>query len=231
VSTANVFARIEREPRLSDQVADAILETILSQRLRAGDLLPPERELGKQFGVSRTVVREAIRALDAKGLLEVRTGSGARIAAVDSSTARQAMRQFVHAITPDFASVAEVRGVLEVAAVELAAQRATPADLERLESALDRMADSVDEVEAAALADLEFHRAIASATQNQLFLLLHDSIGEALVDVRRTSLARGHAERVRVRDAHRRILDAVAAHDPTAAQAAMREHLQHVAVT
>lgn len=231
MSSANVFARIEREPRLSDQVADAILESILSQRLRPGDLLPPERELGKQFGVSRTVVREAIRALDAKGLLEVRTGSGARIAAVDSSTARTAMREFVHAITPDLASVAEVRGVLEIAAVALAAQRATPDDLERLETALDRMAASLDEVEDAALADLEFHRAIATATQNRLFLLLHDSIGEALVDVRRKSLARGHAERVLVLEAHRRILDAVAAHDPTAARAAMREHLEHVALT
>ncbi len=231
MNSANVFARIEREPRLSDRVADAILETILSQRLRPGDLLPPERELGKQFGVSRTVVREAIRALDAKGLLDVRTGSGARIAAVDPSTAREAMRQLVHAITPDFASVAEVRGVLEVAAVELAAQRATVADLDRLRAALDRMTVSLDEVEDAALADLEFHRAIATATQNVLFLMLHDSIGEALVDVRRKSFERGRGERVLICEAHRRILDAVAAHDPTAARAAMREHLEHVAVT
>jgi GntR family transcriptional regulator, transcriptional repressor for pyruvate dehydrogenase complex len=88
VSSTNVFCTIEREPRLSDKVADAILETILSHRLRPGDPLPSERELGRQFGVSRTVIREAIRALDARGMLEVRTGSGVRVTAVDSSSAR-----------------------------------------------------------------------------------------------------------------------------------------------
>jgi GntR family transcriptional regulator, transcriptional repressor for pyruvate dehydrogenase complex len=230
MSSANVFARIEREPRLSDQVADAILEMILSQRLRSGDLLPPERELGKQFGVSRTVVREAIRALDAKGLLEVRTGSGARIAAVDLSTAKRAMQELAHAITPDYASVTEIRGVLEVAGAGLAAQRATEADLERLRAAADQMSASLDDVEASVLADLEFHRAIAAATQNRLFLLLHDSIGEALVDIRRKSLALSYAQRTSVSEAHRRILDAIAARDSAAAQAAMGEHLEHVAV-
>lgn len=230
MTSANVFARIEREPRLSDQVADAILETIRSQRLRPGDLLPPERELGKQFGVSRTVVREAIRALDAKGLLDVRTGSGARIAAVDSSTAQKATRELAHAITPDFASVIEVRSVLEVAGAGLAAQRATAADLERLHAAADQMVASRDD-EAALLAELAFHRAIATATQNPLFALLHDSISEALVDIGRKSLARRRAQGASVSEAHRRILDAVAARDPAAAQAAMREHLEHVPVT
>jgi DNA-binding FadR family transcriptional regulator len=141
------------------------------------------------------------------------------------------VRRFVHAITPDDASVAEVRGVLEVAAVALAAQRATPADLERLNSALDRMARPLDDPEVAALAELEFHRAIATATQNQLLVLLHESTSEAIGDVRSNNLPREPAERSLVLRAHRSILDAVYAHDPTAAQAAMREHLEHVAAT
>jgi GntR family transcriptional regulator, transcriptional repressor for pyruvate dehydrogenase complex len=209
-------------------VADAILEEIQAQRLKPGDALPSERELGKQFGVSRTVIREAIRALDAKGLLEVRTGSGVRIVAVDSDTVRESMRHFVSAVVPDYTSVAEVRVVLEVAASGLAAERATPEDLEAVEAALREMKHSLDDAEAAARADLAFHRALASATHNELFLLLHDSIGDALVAERRETLALGHQERRLVLRAHRAIFDAVAAHDGPAAEAAMREHLERV---
>src|SRR6195256_6690528 len=76
-----VFNTIGREARLSDKVTDAILESIASNKLRPGDSLPTERELGEQFGVSRTVIREAVRALSAKGMLEVKGGSGVRIVA------------------------------------------------------------------------------------------------------------------------------------------------------
>lgn len=74
VQPPETFDKIAREPRLSATVADAILQTIVSEQLRAGDALPSERTLEKQFGVSRTVIREAVGALTAKGLLEVKTG-------------------------------------------------------------------------------------------------------------------------------------------------------------
>ncbi len=77
----SMFPRVTREPRLSDKVAELLLETILSPGLQPGDRLPSERELGEQFGVSRTVIREAVRALAAKGVINVRTGSGLRVAA------------------------------------------------------------------------------------------------------------------------------------------------------
>src|SRR3982751_260678 len=68
-----LFEQVTREPRLSDKVAEMMLETILSRRLAVGDRLPSERELGEQFGVSRTVVREAVRALVTKGVIDVRS--------------------------------------------------------------------------------------------------------------------------------------------------------------
>ena len=77
VAEPALFGLVNRERRLSDKVADMMLETILSDRLQVGDRLPSERELGEQFGVSRTVVREAIRALVTKGVIDVRSGSGA----------------------------------------------------------------------------------------------------------------------------------------------------------
>src|SRR5687767_11964606 len=88
---AALFEQVVREPRLSDKVADMMLATILSNRLQVGDRLPSERELGEQFGVSRTVVREAVRALVAKGVIEVRSGSGLRVAAVDAAAVSESM--------------------------------------------------------------------------------------------------------------------------------------------
>jgi DNA-binding FadR family transcriptional regulator len=122
-----------------------------------------------------------------------------------------------------------VRSALEVAAAGLAAERATADDLAGLETALDRMKASLADVEAAAQADLEFHRAIAAATHNELFPLLLDSIAEALVAVRREALAAGPKEPERTLKEHRRIRKAVAAHDRDAAEGAMREHLHRVA--
>ena len=95
---AALFEHVEREPRLSDKVANMMLETILSRRLEVSDRLPSERELGEQFGVSRTVVREAVRALVAKGVIEVRSGSGLRVAAVDSAAVSESMSLFLRGL-------------------------------------------------------------------------------------------------------------------------------------
>ena len=104
-SSAALFEQVAREPRLSDKVAAMMLETILSRRLRPGDRLPSERELGEQFGVSRTVIREAVRELVAKGVIEVRSGSGLRVAPVDASTVREAMLLFLRGASVDFEKV------------------------------------------------------------------------------------------------------------------------------
>ncbi len=226
-----MFEAVDRDARLSDKVTEAILQTIISNRLKPGDALPPERELGKQFGVSRTVIREAIRALHAKGLLEVRSGSGVRIVAVDAKTVSESMRHFVKGSSLDYAKVDEVRRVLEVAAAGIAAERATADDLEHIDATVREMSDSVDDLASSIEIDLAFHRAIASATHNELFGVLHDSIGEMLVEVRRRTLSLGPPERRRVIDMHITIRDRIAEHDPAAAQQAMRDHLDHVAAT
>ena len=227
----SVFEAVDRDARLSDKVTEAILQTIVSNRLKPGDALPPERELGKQFGVSRTVIREAIRALHAKGLLEVRSGSGVRIVAVDAKTVRESMRHFVKGSMLEYAKVDEVRRVLEVAAAGIAAERATPEDIERIDATLAQMGESVDDLKTSIEVDLDFHRAIAAATHNELFNVLHDSIGEMLVEVRRRNLSLGPEERRLVIEMHRAIRDRVAEHDPAAAQQAMRDHLDHVQAT
>jgi GntR family transcriptional regulator, transcriptional repressor for pyruvate dehydrogenase complex len=224
-----IFEQLPRDPRLSDRVASTILESILSRRIAPGDGLPSERELADQFGVSRTVIREAVRTLSARGLLEVQTGRGARVAEIDPRTVSDAMRLLLRSRAVPYAKVHEVRSVLEVSAAGLAAERARPEDVARLAGSLERMAAVLDDVDRAAAEDVEFHRLVAMATHNELFLVLHDSIRTALVDVRKEVLARsGSRARRAIVGAHRAIHDAIAAADPKAARAAMRAHLAQV---
>jgi GntR family transcriptional repressor for pyruvate dehydrogenase complex len=212
-------------------VTEAILEMIASNKLKPGDALPPERELGVQFDVSRTVIREAVRTLRAKGLLEVKSGSGVRIVAVDGATVRESMRHFVRGSSLDYAKVDEVRRVLEVAAAGLAAERATEDDIARIDETIVLLENECHDLEKSVQHDLAFHRGLATATHNELFLVLHDSMGEMLVEVRRRNLSRGPTERRLVVEMHRRIRDAVAAHDSDGAKHAMRNHLEHVQAT
>jgi GntR family transcriptional regulator, transcriptional repressor for pyruvate dehydrogenase complex len=222
-----LFDQVTREPRLTDKVTDMMLESILSNRLNVGDPLPSERELGEQFGVSRTVVREAVRALVAKGVIEVRSGSGLRVAAVNANTVSESMSLYLRGGTVDFHKVHEVRAVLEVHIAGLAAQRATDEDIAALREIDARMQKEQTDVESAARDDLEFHRLVASATHNELFLLLLDSIGSSLIDIRRSNLGSGSTPMTLSH--HEAILERIAAHDPVGARAAMTTHLEGVA--
>jgi GntR family transcriptional repressor for pyruvate dehydrogenase complex len=196
------FPQVAREPRLSDKVADMMLETILSRKMRVGARLPSERELGEQFGVSRTVVREAVRALVAKGIIDARSGSGLRVAAVDAAAVGESMSLYLRGGEFDF-------------------------DNERIRAAHEQMAAAGSDVQAAAGEDLEFHRRIALATRNELYLVLLDSIGRTLFEIRRGNLSAGAGERTL--EEHARVLEAIAAHDPASARTAMGIHLDGVA--
>ncbi len=222
-----LFEQISREPRLSDKVAEMMLDTILSRRLLVGDRLPSERELGEQFGVSRTVVREAVRALAAKGVIEVRSGSGLRVAAVAATAVSESMSLYIRGAAVDFEKVHEVRALLEVHMAAVAAERATEVDLQRLRLAHEQMARETNDVALAARRDLEFHRTIARATQNEIYLLLMDSIGSALIEIRRENLESGSAPATLAQ--HAEILARIEAHDAPGAGSAMAEHLESVA--
>ncbi len=224
---ADLFERVAREPRLSDKVAELMLETILSNRLQVGDRLPSERELGEQFGVSRTVIREAVRALVAKGVIAVRSGSGLRVAAVDAAQVSESMSLYVRGSDVDFEQVHEVRALLEVQIAGLAAERCTDEEISRLLEVNERMKAAAQDIETSARIDLEFHRLIALATHNQLYLVLMDSIGASLIDIRRANLGSGSAPETLAQ--HQAILDAIAGRQADAARVAMADHLEGVA--
>ena len=221
------FDQVEREPKLADKVADLMLERILSGELQVGDRLPSERELGEQFGVSRTVIREAVRGLLTKGVLEVRAGSGLRVAAVGSATVSESMNLYVRGQSLDFERVHEVRRLLEVHIAGLAAERASDEDIERLATVHEKMQAAIDDFEVAAGYDLEFHRAIARATQNELYRVLMDSIGRAQLDIRRATLGLAGTGPLTIKQ-HGAIYAAIRARHPERARSAMRRHLDQV---
>ena len=222
------FDRVGRMPRLSDTIAEQLLEAIVAGRFSEGDILPSERELGDQFGVSRTVIREAIRALATRGVVEVQSGRGVRVIALDTASITEAMSLLLRGeSTIDFAKVHEVRMMLETHVAGVAAERGTVEELAELEALMDRWVAAGDDVAAASLLDVDFHRAIAKCAHNELYLVLLDSIAGALLENRRATLAIEHSN-AKVLGEHRAVVKAISEHDPEGARAAMQRHLHGV---
>lgn len=221
------FEAVSRRPNLYEVVSERMYRAIQEAGLPPGAKLPSERVLGEQFGVSRTVIREAIRHLSAKGVLEPRPGAGVRVAgpsnnALSDSLALFLARQDVRA-NPE--KIREVRECLEIATVSIAAERATDNDRAHIRHECERMAISLHDPEAASQADVAFHRAIAEATGNELFLVLVDSLGEVMLDIRRATLGSSQRAATTLKQ-HRAVADAIEMADREAAVDAMTEHLQ-----
>jgi GntR family transcriptional repressor for pyruvate dehydrogenase complex len=228
---AELFPQVSREPRLSDKVTELIRETIISRGLAPGTQLPSERELGEQFGVSRTVVREAVRALAAKGVVEVRSGSGLRVAAFDGANVSESLSWYIRGGGLEYPKVHEVRSMVEVEMAGLAATRRTEAELAALTQSHALFESVIDQVEEAARVDVEFHATIAEATQNELFQIILSSMSEALIEIRRENLSAPGGAGSRTVAEHQRVLDAITERDADAARTAMRDHLESVRKT
>jgi GntR family galactonate operon transcriptional repressor len=220
--------------RLHEQVMRAITERIVTGEWAAGASLPSEAELCVQFGVSRSSVREALRVLAEKGLIEVRHGLGTRVNPTERWDFLDALVLSVRRQHPTTAMVGmirdliEARRIVECEVAALAAERATHADLEWLHQALQGMRHSVNDSTAFAEADFDFHRALLETTRNRVLIRMADPIRELLeyslqaTDSVADSLSRALAD-------HEALFDAVKAHDPEAARAAMRAHLDSTA--
>lgn len=221
------FGRLEREPSLAHRVTSKVLNVIINGGLNPGDPLASERDLSEQFGVSRTVIREAVRSLEARGLIQVRSGRPAVVAAVPESVLTETIQLWVRgAQSQDLlgpAEIAEVRTTLELRVVELATERATKEEISALEDSVTALREATD-AETAAVHDETFHLLIARATHNRLYITLLESLHPIMAPIRRSSLGvRGRqAEAARQ---HSRIVKAMASKDAAAARAAMDAHL------
>ena len=221
------FTPLMRPPSLAERVTEELLEAIAAGRFRPGERLPSERDMSEQFGVSRTVIREAVRTLHAKGVLEITNGRGAQIATVSSSRVTEALELYLRGAQSEELirplHIAEVRATLEIRLVELACERATDDDIAAIAREHEAMGRAAD-AETAARHDAEFHRLLARATHNALFLTLIESINATMRTIRVNSLLVEGRLSVAMEE-HGAILAALQARDPDASRSAMQYHL------
>lgn len=217
--------------RLYEQIIEQIQNQIVEGKIRPGDRLPSERELAEQFGVSRTAVREAVKALREKRLVEIQPGRGTFITDITGSTS-EVMRDSLSLIVKvgldnNLDKLVQVRTLLEPGIAALAAEMATKADLETMQRTVEVMDAAMDDADVFVEADLEFHLALARATQNPLIPILLDPIMDSLRGQRkRIFLVEGGPQRGQYH--HKRILAAIIKHNPLAASKAMYAHLEQV---
>lgn len=224
---STTIAPLEREQRLYERVVDKVLELISSGAWKPGYRLPPERELSESFGVSRTVVREAVKALEARGILESTTGSGVSVRQADFNMVSQSLKTYMQLANRDDFEIRlnEVRRVLEVEMVALAASRITPEQRTQLRQICRQMRDGKNTAKQMAELDFRLHVTLAESTQNDLFkVLLAPLISQLREQIILTweDFPRPVED---VFDQHESIVAAVESGDAEAARQAMTKHL------
>ena len=220
--------KIVRSSRLCEQIVQQVEDSIHKGALKAGDQLPPERELAQQFGVSRTAVREAVKALHEKGLVEAYPGRGTFITDGTSYSMRQSLDRMVKVGQAEgSAFLAEVRAILEPEIAALAATRADTEDLSSMREQVAVMDGACKDPDAFIEADLDFHLALAEAAANPIILSLIDSI-VGLLREQRMGIFQVEGGPERGQHHHKKILKAVELRDPTGAREAMKAHLVQV---
>jgi GntR family transcriptional regulator, transcriptional repressor for pyruvate dehydrogenase complex len=216
---------------LSVQVAQQIQRLIMQGDLRPGNRLPPERELSEKLRVSRTVVREATKLLQERGLVKVLTGSGTFVSKVEPSTIADSISLYMWGHGHAFHDLLEIRKMFEVEIAGLAAERATDEEVVELEAALAEMTagQASAEGDAAGLekfvrADLRFHHLLAKASKNSLLPLLLSPITELLVAFSRQASALPGAMASAIHF-HHLLLRSIRDRDSQRSRSVMRDHL------
>jgi GntR family transcriptional regulator, transcriptional repressor for pyruvate dehydrogenase complex len=218
--------------RVSRLVAQQLEELLRSGQVAVGDRLPPERALAEMFGVGRNSVREALRELETRGLLERRRGHGTRVRDADVRDILAPLRAVITLSGTAVDQVIEFRRTFEPAVSALAARNLTDSSAEGLTEAFRAYRQAINDRSGASAvpvrADANFHRAIAVATGNPIVIALHEALDEMLVDFRARLVDTSYQASRRVARGHREILDAIIAGDADAAWAATSAHLTAV---
>jgi len=207
---------------LVDSAVARLREHILRGDFRPDGALPSEGRLAEMFGVSRTVIREAMRILSAQGLVEISQGCTARVRSSDPQTVVDAFHTYMRRENHTLLDLTEVRLPLESSIASLAAVRASAEQIDKMEQCVERLAAARD-LGAQIDADMRFHDVLAEATRNPVFALLLKTVVGLMRQSRSKTLARVGVRRAL--EGHRAILAAVRRRDPDQAQRAMSEHL------
>ena len=212
---------------LPDRLSVDLERMILEGDLAPGEKLPAERELAEHFGVSRASVRDALRELEKRGLIDRRPGRGTLVLdpAARAGVQAQVLGEFAQ-LEPELQHIIELRAIIEPPAAALTAQRATARDLAQLRELLAAM-DQTEDGERYAQLDRVFHQSIAQYSHNPRLALVNDQLVQQAEPIRaRRYLTR--ARRVASTAAHRKIYDAIAAGNAELAEQAARAHVEDI---
>ena len=222
--STTVFTPI-RQARASGEIVAQIERAIFGGELSAGDRLQSERELAEQFGVSRITVRDALRVLEARGLVRVKVGAsgGAFVAEANTDQVAESLSTMIQLRRMTLSELAEARKVVEAATAELAAQRADPSELARIAATVEQGRQVIREQDSHLDASMNFHVALAQAAGNEVLYATVRAYHELLVGSIR-GMRDPRSARV-TQKFHEEILDAVRARDAEAARELTLEHM------
>ena len=213
-----------KSARIYEEIVRQVKQLITEGKLKSGDRLPPERDLAEKFVVSRTSVREALRALEGRGLIEIRAGDGAFVRDISVETLIEPLALVILPHREAVGELFEARRLLEPAIATLAARRATPEETAEMERILEAQAKEVAEGRTGVAQDAAFHAALASSAHNRAISRIVNALMDLLTQSREESL-QTPGRPTRSHQDHVRILEAIRRRDEMAAHQAVLDHL------
>ncbi|MBI2526728.1 MAG: FadR family transcriptional regulator [Candidatus Rokubacteria bacterium] len=213
-----------KSTRIYEEIVRQVKQLIGEGRLRSGDRLPPERELAEKFRVSRTSVREALRSLESRGLIEIRAGEGAFVRDISVETLIEPLALVILPHREAVGELFEARRLIEPAIAGLAARRATAEELAEMERILEVQEKEVAQGRTGLAQDAAFHAALANSTHNRAITRIVSALVDLLTQSREELLQTPGRPTRSHRD-HARILEAIRNRDEPAAQQAVLDHL------
>lgn len=225
--SSGISQKHNQKQTLVEQTVDRVHTLILSQQLQPGNALPSEMRLAETLGVSRPVVREALRILAGRGMITIANGRNPIISPVNATALVQFFERATQLNAVTVIELLEVRRGIEVQSIVLAAERRTSAHIQLLQQQYRKLDDARFDLAMYSELDAQLHRIIAMASQNQMLSYLVESLGDAL---RQTSLAgllrrRNRSELDEVHRIHHDLIDAIVAQNTTVAATTMARHV------
>ena len=219
------YVQINRH-HLYDTVATQMEQMILNETLKIGEKLPPEKILAEKFGVSRNILREALKTLKERGLIEVKTGDGVYVAKPETDILKDMVSRLMVFSNITIKDLFEFRLTLEVTACGLAAERAAEEEIKKLEDIVEMMKIHFDDVDKWAIEELDFHYTIAKATKNPLFYSFISPISSLLINAVFTKGRNKSDAKAAGIEGHIEIIEAIKSRDRKSAENAMIKHLE-----
>jgi GntR family transcriptional repressor for pyruvate dehydrogenase complex len=228
VGGASGYIVVGRSASLSSQIVADVREALFGKRLKPGDFLGTEKDLAARHGVSRIVARDALRTLEALGIVEIRMGKGggARVARGNPRLFAEALAVQLDLTGVSAAEILDAQRAVECMAAELAAENATAADHERIRRLLAEAESKIDDVDAYTLSSREFHLAIAEASHNRVLVVQFISLQNVSWPSRNTTLTPRVARRIL--DVHKELAALIQMRDAAGARRLMDDHVRMI---